>query len=249
MATSCLDTNQSAPLRSNPIASKSYTLGSKTVCFRGFPSLRMLKLSTGDRGVESPMSSAVASHAKTSRPPAQAKESKVREADSGDKWCEWFARFDPASCSWKIRQTLLFADLEESLKTWPRWGLMRRGVCMERPTLMPRTSEKESGYWPTPTATDSIRYKMKRPAHEKNLANNKSKGHGAGPASSSLPAQLAVQVGAFLHPTLGEWLMDFPMEWTALKPLATDRCHSAQPMLGRSFLEWLDINRAALETL
>ena len=183
-----------------------------------------------NRGKVKRTSCAVASRVRTSLPPAKAKASKERAADSGDKWCEWFAKFDPVSCSWKIRQTLLFADLEESLETWPRWGLMRRGECMERPTLMPRTTEKESGYWPTPTATDSIRYKMKRPAHEKNLANNKAKGHGAGPASSSLPAQLAVQLDAFLHPSLGEWLMDYPMEWTALKPLATDKF--------RQWLQW-----------
>jgi hypothetical protein len=43
---------------------------------------------------------------------------------------------------------------------------------------------------------------------------------------------LADQVGGSLNPTWVEWLMGWPLGWTDLKPLATDRCLSVQPPHG-----------------
>ena len=40
---------------------------------------------------------------------------------------ESFAKLDRATSSWKIRQIWLFEGLDESLETWPRWGMMRNG--------------------------------------------------------------------------------------------------------------------------
>jgi DNA (cytosine-5)-methyltransferase 1 len=40
--------------------------------------------------------------------------------------------------------------------------------------------------------------------------------------------------GGKLNPTWVEWLMGWPLEWTDLKPLATDKCHSVQQPLGES---------------
>jgi hypothetical protein len=37
-----------------------------------------------------------------------------------------------------------------------------------------------------------------------------------------------------LNPTWVEWLMGWPLGWTDLKPLATDKCHSVQQQLGES---------------
>lgn len=34
--------------------------------------------------------------------------------------------------------------------------------------------------------------------------------------------------GGALNPTWTEWLMGWPLEWSDLKPLATDKCHCAQ---------------------
>jgi DNA (cytosine-5)-methyltransferase 1 len=39
---------------------------------------------------------------------------------------------------------------------------------------------------------------------------------------------LAMQAGGALNPTWVEWLMGWPLGWTDLKPLATDKSHSAQ---------------------
>ncbi len=38
--------------------------------------------------------------------------------------------------------------------------------------------------------------------------------------------------GGSLNPTWVEWLMGWPLGWTDLKPLATDKCRNAQPPLG-----------------
>jgi hypothetical protein len=45
--------------------------------------------------------------------------------------------------------------------------------------------------------------------------------------------RLADQVGGKLNPDWTEWLMGFPIEFTALKVLVTPKCHSAQPPLGK----------------
>lgn len=147
------DISQSAPLKSNPIASKSYTLGRKTVSFPGFPSLQMSKSLTESRGAELPMSSAVDSHARTSAPQEKAQESTASEADFGEKWPASFARFDPASRSWKTPQCSLLAGLDEFSETWPQWGMMQNGACSALTMLGLPTVESESGFWPTPTTS------------------------------------------------------------------------------------------------
>lgn len=126
-----------------------------------------------------------------------------------------FARFDPASYSWKTPQSSLFEDLIPFSPTWPRSGTMRNGECWERETLpiyiaetvcgsLPRFEQPRKFKWATPTVQDS--------------ANN------GGPSQfrrNSLP--LNAQVGGPLNPTWVEWLMDWPGEWTALEPLAMGR--------------------------
>ena len=45
---------------------------------------------------------------------------------------------------------------------------------------------------------------------------------------------LATHAGGKLNPTWVEWLMGWPLEWTDLKPLETDKFHCVQPQLGES---------------
>ena len=148
------DTNLSAPSRSNPIASKSFTSGNKTASFRGFPSLRMFKHSTADRGEEKLTSSQGASRAKTSAQPEKAQALKVQGLECGWRWHESSVKYDPVTSSWKTRQCSLLEGLDEFLETWPKWGMMRDGECWERTTPEHLTSGTESGLWPTPTANE-----------------------------------------------------------------------------------------------
>ena len=88
--------------------------------------------------------------AKTSALPEAGQESKENAAVCGEKWPGSLAKYDRDTCSWKTAQLSLLGDSGQSLVTWPRSGLMLDGRCWELQTLVPRTSESASGYWPTP---------------------------------------------------------------------------------------------------
>lgn len=113
--------------------------------------------STGNPGLDAWISSRADSPARTYPPPAKVPGSTANARDSGAKWRASLAKYDPASCSWKIPQSSLFEDSEPSSVAWPRSGTMRNGVCWERPTLAPRTNGTASGLWPTIRATDADR--------------------------------------------------------------------------------------------
>ena len=113
----------------------------------------MFKPLTEDHGKELLMSYLAAFHAKTS--PQQEKEQESTESgqECGEKWQGSFTKYDPDSSSWKTHQCSLLGGLESFSETWPRWGLMRDGECWERQMSELPTSETESGFWPTPTAS------------------------------------------------------------------------------------------------
>jgi len=69
-----------------------------------------------------------------------------------------FARFDPATSSWKTLQGSLTPSLDHpvvgsalSSRSWPRAGMTRSGTASRLRPLVPRIYETEFGYWPTPT--------------------------------------------------------------------------------------------------
>jgi len=213
--------------------------------------------------------------AKTFPPPEKAQESKAREADCGGTWPEWFAKFDPVSCSWKTRQCSLLAGLDVFSGTWPRWGMMRSGVCWGLTTPGHRTGENESGFgenWPTPDARDAqpeglaagvrrmekystcglqtavalwptpdtcaggtgpsqVKRNQPRLQDVVTWATPAARDHKGTTITQNYPEgfnqSLPNQVGGQLNPNWVEWLMGWPIGWTDLKPLATDRCHNA----------------------
>jgi hypothetical protein len=83
-------------------------------------------------------------------------ESRVNDQECGTTWLALLAKYDRATSMWKTAQCSLLEDLEQSLETWPRWGLMRDGECWEQQMWGRRTSETEFGLWPTPTAHNAI---------------------------------------------------------------------------------------------
>lgn len=94
------------------------------------------------------------SRARTSVWQEGALELRENDLDCGVKWRELLVRFDPDLCGWKTHQCLLEEDLEPSLLTLPRWGMMRDGELWERTTPTRLTKGTGSGFWPTPRATD-----------------------------------------------------------------------------------------------
>ena len=91
--------------------------------------------------------------ARTFQQPDAEKESQAHEADCGQKWRGLLAKYDHNSRSWKTAQCSLLGDLEQSLETWPRSGLMLNGVCYQRQTLARSICGKESGLSPDGVTT------------------------------------------------------------------------------------------------
>lgn len=159
---------------------------------------------TASRGGATSTSLAAASHAKISPRAAKARASTEANLACGAKWPASFARYDPDTSSWKTHQCSLLGGFAKYSETWPRWGTMRGGECWEHTTPALHTSGIDSGSWlPTPTADDT--------------------GHRTKRYSQGGQA-LSLVVGGKLNPPWVEWLMGWPVGWTALEPLVTDRC-------------------------
>jgi hypothetical protein len=190
-------------------------------------------------GADGLTSCAEGSLAKTFPQPEKAQASTAHVADCGGTWPEWFAKFDRVSSSWKTRQCSLLAGLDAFSGTWPRWGMMRGGVCWELTTPGHRTGENESGFWPTPCLPGNGGSHGKRKLKARlwptpQASDNRDRGNLGMPAilrrqkkgkQIGLGQSVSDTSGA-LSPDWVEWLMGWPIGWTDLKPLAMDRCHS-----------------------
>ena len=143
---------------------------------------------------------------KTSPQPGEVQASTASGRDSGERWRELLVRYDRSTSSWRTHRCLFPEALPWFSVTLPRWGMMRDGVCLERLTLGLRTNERGSGLWPTPTAHNAK--------------------EGAYPAEfERRTLTLGAMIGGKPNPLWTEWLMGWPIGWTALEPLATDKFH------------------------
>jgi hypothetical protein len=144
-----------------------------------------------------------------------------------------FARFDPATCSWKTPQLSLLGGSESFSETWPRWGMMRGGECSELSMPEHPTSESGSGLsrpWPTPVATDGTHGGRVTPRKSREGGNlieavaartmwptptAQDAANNGGPSQSerNTPPLNAI-VGGLLNPDWVEWLMGWPVGWT-----------------------------------
>ncbi len=182
--------------------------------------------------------------ARTSASPEAVPGSTASAADSGWKWPASFARYDRATSSWKTRQHSLLEDSDVYSETWPRWGLMRDGESSAQRTLVPSIGENGSGLLPTPTATDYkggiqtpelLAKQMTHPRGvrlEEFLARRllptptSGNNHSAGRLDEWGGANFfrGSDLGKLhLNPGFVEEIMAWPIGWTDLKPLATDR--------------------------
>jgi hypothetical protein len=125
---------------------------------------------------------------------------------------------------WRTSQIcfqVLTGIMDRFCKTWPRAGTMRDGIVYRHRPLAPITRGTGSllsrGMWPTPTMGD---------AKGRRTSKGSKKTYSAGP--TLLEAVWGDRPGGKLNPDWVEWLMGWPIGWTALEPLGMDR-----------FQEWL----------
>ena len=104
--------------------------------------------------------------------------------------------------------------------------------------------KKKQQIWPTPVASDisSRNTKYKQGGTPLSLAvkiyptptcHNSKEGAFPSEYNRKTPS-LATHAGGKLNPTWVEWLMGWPLEWTDLKPLETDKFHYVQQKHGES---------------
>jgi hypothetical protein len=227
LGASCSDGEQSAP-SSGSRTQQAYCAPDKMTAFSRLSRFGMTyKPLTEDRGAELLTLYLAVFHAKTSVPLEKAQALTESEAECGEKWRASFTKYDPDMRLWKTHQCSLLGDLEPYSETWPQWGLMRGGECWEQQMLVRRINATEFGLWPTPVKSDSA---ARRP----------SKGW---KGDSDLPSVVWKRNGGIENPNKPpaklnsrwvEWLMGFPLGWTDLKPLVTDKSHCVQPLHGDS---------------
>lgn len=152
---------------------------------------------------------------------ARVAESPGENRGSGSRWRALSAKYDRHSHSWRIAPCSPLAALKKSSLRWPRWGMMQNGVCWALDTSDTPLSETASGYWGNISRT---------------MAGWMTPGTGKAPLlratygaqRQSLVCQMLTRLDLWPTVSLVERLMGWPMQWTALEPLAMDK-----------YLQWL----------
>ena len=229
-----LDGEPSAPSNGNR-TQQAYCAPDKMTAFSRLSRFGMTyKPLTANLGEELLMLYLEAFPAKTSVQQEKATDLTENDQACGNTWRGWLAKYDPDSCSWKTAQCSLLGEEPESLEILPRWGMTVNGLLWELPTLEPITKETECGLWASPNARD---WKDTGPTQGNRKSPNLGTqvhwpppthlGLNGGSNSRAASAQRGIDsemlTGGSLNPTWVEWLMGWPLGWTALKPLETDR--------------------------
>jgi len=144
--------------------------------------------------------------APTSALPERKLESTETKAGSGWKWRESFVKYDLDTRSWRTRQCSLIGDSNVFSETWPRWGSMHDGECLDLATLAPSTAVIAPGSWPTPCHGSS---RWGGTFQEVGGSKNKLRGTPIGKL--------------YVNPDFWESLMGWPIGWTGIAPLATGK--------------------------
>lgn len=143
--------------------------------------------------------------ARTFQAPDGGQESKASDPPCGSKWKGSLAKFCPDTFGWKTAQCSLLGDSGEYLEDFPRWGTTVAGELYLLPMPARLTCARESGFLPTPNASD-----------------NKDRGNLANP---SIQRRIAIgkQIGLSMLfakepcPLCVEGTMGWPKNWTALR--------------------------------
>ena len=196
-------------------AEKSCCSGSETDACQSSQFGTTCEHSTESRGGDVLTLCAEASRAKTLAARERERALRASNLGCGGKCPEWFAKFNPNTYLWKIRQCFMFEDLEDPLSNWPKWGIMQDGECWEPMTPVFATTVKECGFLTTPSGTS-------------NHGNNHVSGRldEWGPGSNPFRG---TPIGKLHCPRFEEWMMGWPDRWTEMTPYETAK-----------FQQWLE---------
>ena len=229
-AVTCLVGDASAPLRSTNMQDGCSSNGRTMDVSDHSQSGTTSQHSTGDHGLDGWMSSLVDSRARTSLAPGGGAELKQPGPDSGNTWRGLSVKFDLPTSSWRTALSLFPEDLPWSSVILPRWGMMRSGELWERITPALRTRGIGSGSWPTPVASD---WKDNNVSWESLAKLDKGGRIARRMASLGLP-ETQQTAKAALNPNWVEWLMGWPIGWTACDASETVRFRQWCASHGRS---------------
>lgn len=199
------------------------------------------------------------SHAKTSASQEAVPDWTAKGQGYGQKWLGLLGKYDPSTHSLKTAQLSLLEDSTGCSPILPRWGLMLDGELYPQPIPTLRTSENESGFWPTPTVCGNYNRPGASATSGMGLASavklyptpTASASKGSSPKSltrkdgrSRIGDRLDHAVmdsdGGQLNPDWVEWLMGWPIGHTALKPLETGRLAEWLQQHSPCSMEWSD---------
>ena len=212
-AGTCLDGDASAQLSTTSTQETCCLQDSKTDACQNSQSGTTCEPSTETSGEEWLTLYREAFRAKTFHQPEKEQESKEPEAGYGKKWLELSVKYDRITHSWKTHRCLFDEDLPQSSVTLPKWGTMQSGVLFRLRTAEHPTCENESGYLPTPMASD-----YKRDVYDSGeyAARHATQGH-----QDCLPLWIKrkYQILGVMNLCYVEWVNGFPIGWTAQEPL------------------------------
>ena len=147
------------------------------------------------------------------------------------------ASYDPDTHSWKTYQGWLLLDiLEPSFQTFTKAGMTVDGGYYPQPNWERRINEIGFGLWPTPQAFDAQRIKSNMGMETEAYQRRKSKG-GCWNLSEWIAMGKIPSLGTDLVPAIAEAMMGWPLTWTDLKPLETDRFQQWLQRHGEFFQE------------
>jgi hypothetical protein len=212
----CLAGGQSAPSKSTSIASESCCSVSETDTSTSFRSGTTCEPSTAGLGVVESTSLPPAFLASLSAEPATDLVRTIPEI-CGHTSQEYLAKYDRDTDSWRTCQRSLFTNtLAEYSQTFPTAGEMQNGTCFRRRELEPIICGGAYGLLPTPTSI---------------AGHQAGRYYECGGSQARRGWEVAFRRGLVKRfdlrssrdPNWEEALMGWPIGWTALEPLATDK--------------------------
>ena len=218
-----LDGEQSALLSGSP-TQQAYCAPDKMTAFSRLSQFGMTyKPLTESLGEELLKSYRAVFLAKTSVPLVQVTDLTEKDQECGQKWLASFVKYDPSMSLWKTHQCSLLGDLDEFSGTWPQWGLMQDGECWELTLPDLTIGDNESGLLPTVLATD-----WKGGTTAPRLDNGKLR-------FDQWRDYVKLKHGlTYPHPMHSEMRMGWPVGWTDLNLLETDKSRNVLQPLGES---------------